>query len=119
MQAKLSIVALSVAAAFALSACGQKDAPPPVAAPATPAAPAAKPEVVVNEAKDVLGDKEKRAAYDALADRVARIRTRQMRSNACKRWWTVWRFRPSHAGRPNPPKAPSASGWKARPCAGM
>ena len=47
MQAKLSIVALSVAAAFALSACGQKDAPPPVAAPATPAAPAAKPEVVV------------------------------------------------------------------------
>ena len=47
MQAKLSIVALSVAAAFALSACGQKDAPPPVAAPATPAAPAAKPEVLV------------------------------------------------------------------------
>ena len=47
MQAKLSIVALSVAAAFALSACGQKEAPPPVAAPATPAAPAAKPEVVV------------------------------------------------------------------------
>ena len=44
MQAKLSIVALSVAAAFALSACGQKEAPPPVAAPATPAAPAAKPE---------------------------------------------------------------------------
>jgi len=26
----------------------------------------------INEAKDVLGDKEKRAAYDALADRVAR-----------------------------------------------
>ena len=47
MQAKLSIVALSVAAAFALSACGQKEAPPPVAAPATPAAPAAKPEVLV------------------------------------------------------------------------
>ena len=45
MQAKLSVVALSVAAAFALSACGEKQAPPaPVAAPA---APAAKPEVVV------------------------------------------------------------------------
>ena len=44
MQAKLSVVALSVAAAFALSACGQKEAPAPVAAPA---APAAKPEVVV------------------------------------------------------------------------
>ena len=45
MQAKLSVVALSVAAAFALSACGEKEAPPaPVAAPA---APAAKPEVVV------------------------------------------------------------------------
>ncbi|MFZ3220604.1 MAG: DnaJ domain-containing protein, partial [Rhodoferax sp.] len=26
----------------------------------------------INEAKDVLGDKEKRAAYDALLDRVAR-----------------------------------------------
>ncbi|MFS2168336.1 DnaJ domain-containing protein, partial [Variovorax sp. Varisp62] len=26
----------------------------------------------INEAKDVLGDKEKRVAYDALADRVAR-----------------------------------------------
>jgi len=45
MQAKLSAVALSIAAAFALSACGPKEeAPPPVAAPA---APAAKPEVVV------------------------------------------------------------------------
>lgn len=45
MQAKLSAVALSVAAAFALSACGQKEeAPPPAAAPA---APAEKPEVVV------------------------------------------------------------------------
>lgn len=44
MQAKLSVVALSVVAAFALSACGQKEAPAPVAAPA---APAAKPEVVV------------------------------------------------------------------------
>ncbi|UCV19289.1 branched-chain amino acid ABC transporter substrate-binding protein [Ferribacterium limneticum] len=43
MQAKLSVVALSVAAAFALSACGQKEEPKMVA----PAAPAAKPEVVV------------------------------------------------------------------------
>ncbi|HXE39769.1 MAG TPA: branched-chain amino acid ABC transporter substrate-binding protein [Azonexus sp.] len=47
MQAKLSVVALSVAAAFAFSACGQKEEPKPVAAPAAPAAPAAKPEVVV------------------------------------------------------------------------
>jgi branched-chain amino acid transport system substrate-binding protein len=47
MQAKLSVVALSVAAAFALAACGQKEEPKPVAAPAAPAAPAAKPEVVV------------------------------------------------------------------------
>ena len=46
MQAKLSVVALSVVAAFALSACGEKEAPP-VAAPAAPAAPVAKPEVVV------------------------------------------------------------------------
>jgi branched-chain amino acid transport system substrate-binding protein len=44
MQAKLSVVALSVAAAFALSACGQKEAPAPVAAPA---APVAQPEIVV------------------------------------------------------------------------
>ncbi|NHC06422.1 amino acid/amide ABC transporter substrate-binding protein (HAAT family) [Azonexus fungiphilus] len=44
MQAKLSVVALSVAAAFALSACGEKEAPAPVAAPA---APAEKPVVVV------------------------------------------------------------------------
>ncbi len=44
MQAKLSVVALSVVAAFALSACGQKEEPKPAAAPA---APAAKPEVVV------------------------------------------------------------------------
>lgn len=44
MQSKLSVVALSVAAAFALSACGEKEAPPPVAAPA---APEAKPEIVV------------------------------------------------------------------------
>jgi len=47
MQAKLSVVALSVVAAFALSACGQKEEPKPVAAPAAPAAPAAKPEMVV------------------------------------------------------------------------
>jgi len=44
MQSKLSVVALSVAAAFALSACGEKEAPAPVAAPA---APAAIPEIVV------------------------------------------------------------------------
>jgi branched-chain amino acid transport system substrate-binding protein len=44
MQAKLSVVALSVVAAFALSACGQKEEPKPVAAPA---APVVKPEVVV------------------------------------------------------------------------
>ncbi|UCV11968.1 branched-chain amino acid ABC transporter substrate-binding protein [Dechloromonas denitrificans] len=44
MQAKISVVALSVAAAFALSACGQKEEPKPAAAPA---APAAKPEMVV------------------------------------------------------------------------
>lgn len=44
MHAKLSIVALSIVAAFAFSACGQKEEPKPVAAPA---APAAKPEVVV------------------------------------------------------------------------
>ena len=46
MQAKLSVVALSVAAAFALSACGQKEEPKPVAAPVAPAA-VVKPEVVV------------------------------------------------------------------------
>jgi branched-chain amino acid transport system substrate-binding protein len=44
MQAKLSVVALSVAAALALSACGQKEEPKPVAAAPGPAA---KPEVVV------------------------------------------------------------------------
>lgn len=44
MHAKLSAVALSLAAAFALTACGQKEEPKPVAAPA---APAAKPEIVV------------------------------------------------------------------------
>jgi branched-chain amino acid transport system substrate-binding protein len=45
MQAKLSAIALSVAAAFALSACGQKEEPAsaPVAAPA----PISAPEVVV------------------------------------------------------------------------
>ncbi len=43
MQARLSVIALSVAAAFALSACGQKEEPKPAAAPA----PAGKPEVVV------------------------------------------------------------------------
>ncbi|MDP3538576.1 MAG: branched-chain amino acid ABC transporter substrate-binding protein [Azonexus sp.] len=47
MQAKLSLVALSVVAAFALSACGQKEEPKPVAAPVAPAAPAPKPEMVV------------------------------------------------------------------------
>lgn len=45
MQAKLSVVALSVAVAFALSACGKKEEPVPVAAPAP--APIVKPEVVV------------------------------------------------------------------------
>ncbi|MCE1241354.1 MAG: branched-chain amino acid ABC transporter substrate-binding protein [Azonexaceae bacterium] len=43
MHAKLSVVALSVAAAFTLAACGDKEAPPVAA----PAAPAAKPEIVV------------------------------------------------------------------------
>lgn len=47
MQAKLSVVALSVAAALALGACGQKEEPKPVAAPAAPAAPAPKPEMTV------------------------------------------------------------------------
>ena len=45
MQAKLSVVALSVVAAFALSACGQKEEPKPAAVPA--AASAGKLEVVV------------------------------------------------------------------------
>jgi len=44
MQAKLSVVALSIAAVFALGACGQKEEPKPVAVPAVPAG---KPEVVV------------------------------------------------------------------------
>ncbi|UCV15384.1 branched-chain amino acid ABC transporter substrate-binding protein [Quatrionicoccus australiensis] len=44
MQAKLSVVALSVAAVFALGACGEKEEAKPVAVPAVPAA---KPEVVV------------------------------------------------------------------------
>lgn len=43
MHAKLSVVALSVAAAFALSACGQKEEPKAAA----PAVPAGKPEIVV------------------------------------------------------------------------
>ena len=46
MQAKLSVVALSVAAALAMTACGKKEEPKPAAAPATPA-PAAKPVIVV------------------------------------------------------------------------
>ena len=46
MQAKLSAVALSVAAALALGACGKKEEPKPVAAPAAPA-PVAKPVIVV------------------------------------------------------------------------
>jgi branched-chain amino acid transport system substrate-binding protein len=48
MQAKLSAVALSVAAVLALGACGKKEEPKPVAAPAAPApAPVAKPVIVV------------------------------------------------------------------------
>jgi branched-chain amino acid transport system substrate-binding protein len=49
MQAKLSVVALSIASVFALGACGQKEEPKPVAAaaPAAAPAPAAKPEVTV------------------------------------------------------------------------
>ena len=47
MHTKFSAIALSVAAAFALTACGQNEEPKPVAAPAAPAAPAAKPEVLV------------------------------------------------------------------------
>ena len=49
MQAKLSVVALSVAAALAMTACGKKEEPKPAAAPAAPAAPApaAKPVIVV------------------------------------------------------------------------
>lgn len=46
MQAKLSVVALSVAAALAMTACGKKEEPKPAAAPAAPA-PAAKPVIVV------------------------------------------------------------------------
>lgn len=47
MQAKLSVVALSVAAAVAITACGKKEEPKPAAAPAAPAVPAAKPVIVV------------------------------------------------------------------------
>ncbi len=46
MQAKLSVVALSVAAALAMTACGKKEEPKPAAAPAAPA-PAAKPVIVI------------------------------------------------------------------------
>ena len=46
MQAKLSVVALSVAAALAMTACGKKEEPKPAAAPAAPA-PVAKPVIVV------------------------------------------------------------------------
>ena len=46
MQAKLSAIALSIAAAVALGACGKKEEPKPVAAPAAPA-PVAKPVIVV------------------------------------------------------------------------
>ena len=38
MNARLSVVALSVAAVFALGACGKKEEPKPVAAPAAPRA---------------------------------------------------------------------------------
>ena len=47
MHTKFSAMALAVAAAFAFTACGQKEEPKPMAAPAAPAAPAAKPEVLV------------------------------------------------------------------------
>ena len=47
MQAKLSAVALSVAAALALGACGKKEEPKPAAAPAAPPAPVAKQVIVV------------------------------------------------------------------------
>ena len=46
MNARLSVVALSVAAVFALGACGKKEEPKPVAAPAAPA-PVAKPVIIV------------------------------------------------------------------------
>ncbi len=46
MQAKYSAIALSVAAAIALGACGKKEEPKPVAAPAAPV-PVAKPMIVV------------------------------------------------------------------------
>jgi branched-chain amino acid transport system substrate-binding protein len=47
MQAKLSAIALSVAAALAVTGCGKKEEPKPAAAPAAAPAPAAKPEVLV------------------------------------------------------------------------
>ena len=46
MQAKFTAIALSVAAALALGACGKKEEPKPVAAPAAPP-PVAKPVIVV------------------------------------------------------------------------
>ena len=46
MQAKFTAIALSVAAALALGACGKKEEPKPVAAPAAPA-PVAKPVIIV------------------------------------------------------------------------
>ena len=46
MQAKFTAIALSVAAALALGACGKKEEPKPVAAPAVPP-PVAKPVIVV------------------------------------------------------------------------
>lgn len=47
MNTRLSVVALSVAAALAMSACSKKEEPKPATAPTAPAAPAAKPEVIV------------------------------------------------------------------------
>jgi branched-chain amino acid transport system substrate-binding protein len=47
MNTRLSVVALSVAAALAMSACGKKEEAKSAAAPVAPAAPAAKPDVVV------------------------------------------------------------------------
>ena len=46
MQAKLSAITLSVVAALALGACGKKEEPKQVAAPAAPA-PVAMPVIVV------------------------------------------------------------------------
>ena len=54
MHAKLSVVALSVVAAFALSACGQKEEPKPAAAPAAAPAKAAAPQVEAGIPGDVV-----------------------------------------------------------------